>query len=207
VDRVYLCIGIMSALLGSVMGQAAEPLSQAELAKKLKFYASISTLSVTFKQTKNLKDMGVQLKSEGRLSLHRPNKVVWEITQPSPLEVTLEHDQIQIRSGRGPAAQVQTLKMSEASLDQPTQSMAGLIAWLNLDARALSEQYKVFAKDSNSFRFEPKQKDLMPFDNLEMSLGKDGQLKRLTLHEVSQDTLDIEFGPPTFSRSRGIRKE
>jgi outer membrane lipoprotein-sorting protein len=187
---------LVLALLVSVSGRAAVPVSEAELAKKLKLYASISTLSVSFKQTKTLKDLGMQLKSEGRLKLERPDKVTWEITQPSPVLVTLDKTQIQIRSGKGADAQTQTLKMGEASSDQPTQSLTGLIAWLNLDSKKLSEQYQVSETGKQLFHFEPKQKDTVPFQSLDMGLSPDGQLKRLAIHEISGDQLEIEFGKP-----------
>lgn len=193
-------IGLALALLVSLSSQAAVPLSEAELAKRLKFYASISTLSVGFKQIKTLKDLGMQLKSEGRLKLERPDKITWEITKPSPLVVNLDKNEIRIRSGVGADERVQTLKMSEASADQPTQSLTGLIAWLNLDSKALSEQYQVSATDKQSFHFEPKQKESVPFQSLDMSLGVDGQLKHLTLHELSGDSLEIEFGKPQITR-------
>jgi len=199
-QRFTIRAGLVLAWLVSVRGQAAVPISETELAKRLKLYASISTLSVGFKQTKTLKDMGIQLKSEGRLRLERPDKITWEITQPSPLLVTLDKSEIRIRSGRGPDSRTQVLKMGDAGSDQPTQSLAGLIAWLNLDSKALVSQYQVLAVDKQSVHFEPKQKDSVPFESLDMSLGADGQLKHLVLHEISGDQLDIEFGKPEITR-------
>jgi outer membrane lipoprotein-sorting protein len=186
-----------------VAGQAAEPVSEKILAERLKLYASVATLEVSFKQLKTLKDLGLQLKSEGRLKLQPPNRVVWEILQPSPVQVTLDQNEIRIRSGKGADAQVQTFKMSEAPSDPSTQNLTGLIAWLTLDSKALAEQYMIYAEGSNSFRFIPKQKGTAPpstpFKDLFMTLSGNGLLKHLTIDELSGDTVDIDFGTPKIT--------
>jgi outer membrane lipoprotein-sorting protein len=181
------------------LGQAATPVSEQTLAEKLKFYASVSTLEVDFKQTKTLKDMNLQLKSEGHLKLRRPDHLVWEITKPSPVFVSLDDQEIRIRSGKGADAQTQTFKISDAPSGQGMKSLTGLITWLSLDSKALADQYSIYALGQQSFRFEPKKKDVTPFESLEMTLGGDGHLKHLTLNELSGDRLDIEFGKPKLT--------
>src|SRR6185312_8598115 len=141
--------GLLFLLLASIVSVAihvaiaGELISEKELTEKLKLYASISTLDVSFRQTKTLKDMNLQLKSEGRLQLRRPDRVVWEITQPSPVRVSLDHSQIEIQTGTGPDTQVQTIKTGEAPSEQAAQSLTALIAWLSLDSHALASQYLI----------------------------------------------------------------
>lgn len=189
---------ILLLLMGNI-SQAATPISEQTLAEKLKAYASISSLEVDFKQTKTLRDMGLQLKSEGHLKIKRPDHLIWEITKPSPISVSLNQKEILIRSGKGADAQTQTFQVSDAPSGQAVKSLTGLITWLNLDSKAIAEQYLVYAIGQQSFRFEPKQKNSTPFENLEMTLDSDGHLKHLTLHELSGDSLDIEFGKPKLT--------
>jgi outer membrane lipoprotein-sorting protein len=180
----------------AVCGQAATPVSEQELAENLKLYASISHLEVGFKQTKTLKDMGIQLKSEGKLTLTRPDQVVWEIKSPGSVRISFNKSEIRIQSGKGADATTQVLKVGEASSDQAEKSMAGMMAWLNLDSKSLYDQYNIFAEGKHTFRFEPKQKSASPFSDLQMILGSDGQLNHLTIHELSGDVIDTEFDRP-----------
>ena len=197
--RIKVGMWAVLALFICVPGRAAGPISEKVLKEKLKLYASISTLEVDFKQTKTLKDMNLQLKSEGHLKLQRPDHLVWEITRPSPVSVSLDRNEILIRTGKGQDAQTQSFKTTDAQSDQASQSLTGLITWLNLDSKALAEQYDIYATSQQTFRFKPKQKNSTPFESLEMEMGSGGQLKHLTIHELSGDLLDIEFGKPRLT--------
>lgn len=176
--------------------------TDAEMAKYLQFYASITHLDVDFKQTKTLVDMGINLKSQGHLVLDRPDKVVWQVTQPSALTVRLDKTSVQIQTGSGPDAQVQTLSIGDGqtSADTASNSLAGLAAWLTLDNKALSAQYRIYKKDRDSFRFVPKDRKTSPFESLEMTLNTSGHLRALTIHEISHDTIQIDFMTPKLSR-------
>jgi outer membrane lipoprotein-sorting protein len=199
--RSRIGIWAVAALLIGPAIHAEEPVSEQKLTESLKLYAAISTLDVDFKQTKTLKDLDLILKSEGKLRLERPDRVTWEIIKPSPLVVVLDKKEIRIRTGKGSEAQTETLKMDDGS-DSATRSLSGLIAWLTLDSKALVKQYRVYSVGKEAFRFEPREKNAVPFENIEMSLRADGQLSRLKIHELSGDALDIEFGRPKLTRSR-----
>jgi outer membrane lipoprotein-sorting protein len=203
VDRIktniYVWIWAAMSLLIGVSGRSAELLSERALAEKLKLYGSISSLEADFKQIKTLKDMNLQLKSEGHLKLQRPDHVVWEITYPSLVNVSLDKNQVVIRTGAGSEAQVQSFKTSDLRSDQASKGLTALITWLHLESKALAEQYDIYATGQQSFLFKPKQKNSTPFESLEMGLGSSGQLKHLTIHELSGDSLDIEFGKPKLT--------
>src|SRR5438552_4194866 len=115
------------------------PLSEAELALKLRQYQSISTLKASFKQTKTLKDMGVVIKSEGHFTVTRPRQVVWEVVKPSSVLITMNEKQVIIRTGKGGDAHIQVFKLKDMPSAKATQSMIGLMAWLDLDAKELSK--------------------------------------------------------------------
>jgi outer membrane lipoprotein-sorting protein len=195
----------LSFVLGPIQSDAApassKPLAEKELREKLKLYQSIQKLEVAFKQTKTIKDLEVQLKSEGHLTLIRPNRVIWEIKSPAPVLVSLDEREIQIRSGRGPDSSTMTMKISDAPSDESSKSISGLVAWLNLDATKLHSQYQIYSSGGSAYRFVPKEKAGSPFEELEMTLGSGGHLKKLRIHEVSGDLLNIEFTQPKLTRA------
>lgn len=187
-----------SVTQGQITGDqmTAARITEAQIVEKLKLYAALTTLDVDFKQTKTLKDMNLQLKSEGHLTLRRPDRLIWKITRPQPLEILMSPNALTIRSGVGQDAQTQTLNTEALGSDQASRSMVGLLAWLNLDGHALAQDYEIYAVGQRLFRFLPKDKAMSPFASLEMKLSSDGQLERLALAEKSGDRLDIQFAKP-----------
>ncbi len=175
---------------------APQPVTEQELSQKLRLYRSIHTLEVSFTQKKVIKDIDVRLTSEGRFKIIRPEKIIWEITKPSPVKVTFDKAEIRIESGAGASQHSQVLKLGDSLPDKAAKSLAGLVAWLDLDAKKLHAQYVIFHAGAQAFRFEPRQKEGSPFKDLLMTLGGDGHLKQLAIQETSGDTLDIEFGVP-----------
>ena len=123
---------------------APQAITQQELSQKLRLYESIHTLEVSFTQTKVIKDIDVKLTSEGRFKIIRPEKIIWEITKPSAVKVTLDKAEIRIESGAGAGQHVQVLKLGDSLPDKAAKSMTGLIAWLNLDSLKLYAQYFIF---------------------------------------------------------------
>src|SRR4051812_614438 len=80
----------------------AAPVGPEELAQLLKFYAPIRSLSVPFQQMKHLSEMGIDLRSEGRLTVHRPDEIIWEILKPSHLTVVIDKTAVRLSEGDGP---------------------------------------------------------------------------------------------------------
>jgi hypothetical protein len=174
-------------------------ITEAQLKEKLRFYGSFRELEVTFKQIKFFQDMEMELRSEGKLKLTRPDQVVWEIIKPSPVKVTLRGDQVKIESGTGKNAQLQNFNTRDSGSERAARGMASMAAWLNLDASALSRQYDVYSSahgSAGTFRFVPKAAEASDFRELEMTLGSQGHLRKLLIHEASGDRLQIEFATP-----------
>lgn len=202
---LWLALWLTSPVQNAVAAEYAalnveKLVSEEALASKLKFYASLNTLEAPFTQIKHFSEMPMKLTSEGRLKLTRPDQVVWEVTSPRPVKVTLDHEAIHIETGKGAQALVQTFKTSDAGSAGPSRSMAELAAWLNLDARSISQQYQVYGKGADSFRFIPRAPSSTSFRSLEMNLVGVGHLKKLTIFEMSGDWVEIEFGPPKVTR-------
>lgn len=182
---------------------AAGQLSEAELTEKLKFYRSIAQLEVPFTQIKILTSLKMRLKSEGLLKLTRPDQVVWEINKPSHLQVKLTEHEVRIESGAGEDLSVQTWKKEDMPKESPSGegSLHGLVAWLQLDAHLLSQQYQILSLGPRTFLFEPRENKQNAFKNLKMTLDSGGHLKILVIHENSGDEIQIQFGNPKVVRN------
>jgi outer membrane lipoprotein-sorting protein len=184
--------------LGAVFpasGWAAEtPVTENELATKLRYYSSIRALEADFRQVKNLREMGMQMKSEGRLTLRRPDSVIWEVTKPARVKVELTSAGIRITSGEGTTATVQSFSAAQMPKDGDALGLHDLVAWLRLDAHALSEQYTITRTTTDHFIFAPKK--IGPFKTMEMDLSGAGQLTKLVLNESSGDQMTLQFGKP-----------
>ena len=88
----------------------------------------------------------------------------------------------------------QTLHLNEAGGPQASQAQAALSAWMNLDAKAISDAYAVQKLGPASYSFEPRKPS--PFTKIVMNLSKTGHLETLSLEEVSGDSMQLKFGIP-----------
>lgn len=186
--------------VGACSVASAAAVSKEQFAEKLHLYASIKRLEVSFTQVKILKELDVRLASEGRFILNRPEKVIWEISKPSPVRVTIDRSAMRIESGSGDAAHTQVFKLGSTVSDESTKNLTALIAWLNFDAETLYAQYVITSVGKDVFRFDPRESINSPFQHLVMQLSVEGHLKHLSIHEASGDVLEIDFGKPKISR-------
>lgn len=173
-----------------------QTITEEALAKRLHFYQSFSQLKVNFKQVKILKDLKLKLHSEGRLQVIRPDQVIWEVIQPSKILVKLNQKVIEVTSGEGAGASTQKWKISDMPKEKDAKSLGSLIAWLQLDSHALSQQYQITSSRAQTFEFIPRDMSSSPFVKLNMTLAQGGHLKSLVIDETSGDEIQIDFGTP-----------
>lgn len=179
----------------------AATLTEKQLSERLAQYRSISRLEATFKQTKTIKDLDVQIKSEGRFVLEKGGKVQWEILKPSHVVISMNHEVVKIQTDgeNGKEIQTQTVHFNDLPSKKVAQSLSGLMVWLNLDSHELASKYDV-SKEKNEFRFTPREKKSFdPFQNLLMALDAHGHVKEVKILENSGDFIDIEFGNPKIT--------
>jgi outer membrane lipoprotein-sorting protein len=177
------------------------PLTEGELTQKLHQYQSISSIESTFHQVKSIKDMGIEIKSEGHFRVKRPRDIMWQIIKPSAVTISMHDNEIKIETGKGSDLQTQTYKLSEMPSGKMAESMTGLMDWLDLNAHRLYNQYTVFLETKNVFKFIPKKKDTSPFQNLEMHLNLSGFINEIQILENSGDSIDIQFDSPKITKA------
>lgn len=191
-------LGFFVLTLCSAAAAETTSVTEAQLAEHLRLYSTIKTLEADFHQVKDLRELGMQMKSEGRLTLRRPDAVTWEVRKPARVKVELDPNGMRITSGEGKTATVQTFSTAQmgASMsgDKDASSLRDLVAWLKLDAHALAEQYAIATTGGNRFFFTPKKPG--PIASMEMELAKAGHLSKLVLNESSGDRMTLEFSRP-----------
>lgn len=185
--------------LCSVSADSEGTVSEAALTEKLRFYASIRSLEADFKQLKELREMDMEMRSEGRLTLKRPDTVIWEVLKPARVKVELGAKEIRITSGEGPAASREIYSVDQMPGDKGASSLRDLVAWLKLDAHALHEQYAITRSSNGNYVFVPRKAG--PFRSMEMNLAKAGHLETLILNESSGDRMTLKFAKPRVVRA------
>lgn len=176
---------------------SATPVSVGELKSALKRYQSMESLEVPFKQIKSLTDLNLELRSEGRLTLTLPDRVLWEILKPQPTTVLLEQDKITLDSN----GKKETFKPGDSNSTKDKQSFADLLNWLKLDAEAIAQNYTVSKTTDRTYTFAAKRPD-SAVKSLEMELTKSGDVAELNFNESSGDKIKIQFGKPKITHKK-----
>jgi outer membrane lipoprotein-sorting protein len=173
---------------------ATKEVQLSELQSRLRLYTGYKAFETKFNQVKFIKSMNVHLKSKGRLTVEKPNKVLWQITEPSLMTVKIDDKNLEMTTGTGKEANIQ--KVDIGNVPSAMKNMAMLSTWLRLDAEELARDYKISKISDLQFNFEPREEGM--FTGFEMTLTPKGHLKSLIIHEKSEDTLQIEFEIPKF---------
>jgi outer membrane lipoprotein-sorting protein len=178
--------------LSAAWAAAEKPVTVEELQKALTKYQAIERLDVDFKQTKTLKDIQLDLKSEGHLTLKMPAAVEWKILKPQPMTVILADQKITIQS----ASSTQTFSQAENPSAKDRQSFQTMLTWLKLDAAAISDKYNVTETGPREYRFVAKDPKEPVVKSLAMKMDPSGHVANLLFEEVSGDSIQLNFSMP-----------
>ena len=140
--------------------------------------------------------MHLDLKSSGKMSLKRPDAIDWEIVTPSPVQVRIDKNRVQVTS----SGSTHIYKVSEMSQDQIASGIGLLTPWLTLDATVLSANYIIHQEGERRFSFAPKTEQPI-LEHMEVTLTQPGHIDRLKMYERSGDMMEIHFTTPTVVRT------
>ena len=202
--RAPLLQCVLFASMGLILMAAAKPIDEAQLSKALAKYHSIEKLKVGFKQKKFLKDMNMSLESEGVLSLMPPSLVIYQLTKPAPMKVTLDPEQIKIENGSGSDAKVQIIKTSTIPGESEKRNLKAMVTWLKMDPHALAGEYEISESEKNHYLFRPHD-STSAFQSLEMELGKSGHVSHLIMKEQSGDRIEFFFETPQINYQHSVK--
>lgn len=180
-------------------GQGNEPpreLSEEEFAVILEKYQKFSRMDVHFSQTKQIMDLGLKLPSKGKLTVIRPDMVIWQINKPEVLKVVINSREISMQSGKS--------EIEKWPLDQVPEKMAvglkEMVLWLKFDARALYQHFHIHSHGRYHYSFHTRKNKggSFNFASMTMILDPRGNVKNMRMVEKSGDLIDILFDEPVF---------
>ena len=189
-------VPVASVFAATEPNQAFTKVTETELASALQKYQKIAQLNVQFKQTKTLKDMDIALASQGDLQWKLPDQVIYKITKPAALKVTMTPKTIEIENGTGPTATKQTIETSSMPGDAEKRSLQAMVTWLKMDPVLLSKEYEITTNHASDFKFVPREPKNSPFTQLDLQLDGGGHVKKMEMSEKSGDHINFVFDKP-----------
>ncbi|MBF0316022.1 MAG: outer membrane lipoprotein carrier protein LolA [Oligoflexia bacterium] len=171
--------------------------------KHLIKYQQIKTLFVKFEQTKKVKSLGVEIKSQGNMTVRHPDFILWKITAPSEMSVTMSGSNVIIVSKNFEGKElIQKYNFQNMLSDRTSKSMLYLTKWLQLDAKFIADNYTIYELEKNHYQFHPKQKEESPFSELEIQVSKRGDVSKLILKEINDDEIYFTFESPVLNKDK-----
>lgn len=182
----------MLLVVSGAVAAAEKPVTVEQLQKALSKYQAIERLDVDFKQVKTLKDIALDLKSEGHLTLKMPKEVEWKVLKPQPMTVTLADQKITIKS----PSNTQTFSQEQNPSAKDRKSFQTMLTWLKLDAQAIAEKYAVSETGPREYKFISKDPKEPVVKAMTMKMDKTGHVASLLFEEVSGDSMRLNFSQP-----------
>lgn len=179
---------IYSLLFTSVFSFSYAQAGTGALQKLLEEHQRGIPFKSRFTQVKSLKEMGVELSSEGELEVKALGHATWKLTKPAFLSVEVSPDEIKIYND--PAAAPRIVKKDQAK----GQNLEGG-AWMELlmeKPQALAQFFDVTQLSPLKFKLIPRTAN-RGFEAIELLFAQKAKLAELTVYENADDTLKIKF--------------
>lgn len=139
----------------------------------------------SFKQIKVVKEMGLELPSEGNLEVKTLSEAVWQINKPAYLKVEITPSEIRMYSEANGTPRV--IKKSAAHASDGT--------WLNLlmeEPEEVLKHFQITELSARKFKLIPKSIK-QGFDSMEVEFLANAKIKELFIQENKDDSLRIFF--------------
>ncbi|MGE0631835.1 MAG: outer-membrane lipoprotein carrier protein LolA [Pseudobdellovibrionaceae bacterium] len=154
-----------------------------------------SRLRGQFQQTKLIKELKLELKSEGSFEINRKNEqsiptVYWNAVKPKLLAICIDELGMVVESGAGATKKKKTLQFSEVGKETGEQ-IGHFLRLLTLDQKRIGQEFTVFQKE-DKFILDPKNKEKSFFEKAEIKVVK-GLVHNLWIFEKSGDQIYFEF--------------
>ncbi|WP_413293201.1 LolA family protein [Bdellovibrio sp. HCB185ZH] len=155
--------------------------------------AEFTKLSGQFKQSKSLKELDVEIKTEGNFQVLRPTPDTsvfhWNIEKPKPSNICIDGVGIVVDSGT--PMKRKNLKFSEVGREAGDQ-IASLLKIITMNQSRIAEEF-VIQKQGGSFLLNPKNPAQAFFESATLDIGKSGLVKKVVILEKSKDEIQIDF--------------
>lgn len=178
--------GFLAALLFTLMLQAS---TEATFKDYLTKHQKLMPFKSSFKQIKSVKEMGIELSSEGVLEVKSLSEATWQINKPGYLRVEISSAELRMYSD--PKSAPRVIKKSS--------STTGDGSWLNL----LMDKPEEVLKHFQISEIAPKKFKLVPndskqgFEFMELEFLQNAKIKELFIQENKDDSIKITFDGKT----------
>jgi outer membrane lipoprotein-sorting protein len=194
--RLFLRLTAASAiaLIGNV-ARADDDVDEA-LEKITKARAKIKTLQAPFNQTRVIGLLASEVKSKGKLTLKRPDRLRWDLYPPDDVTYWIGPEGLAMRNKDG------VTRIGKASANKFAAVLGDLMIMLGGDMKKLKKRYEISVeKDGDKLELtaKPKAKEVKKhISRLKLFTGKDASVVHtVEIHEKSGDKSIIVFGKYT----------
>ncbi len=157
---------------------------------------------LNFTQMKSVKEMGIELPSEGELEVKEKGHATWKILKPAFLSVEISPEAVKIYND--PKGTPRVIQKNAAN---GSEFEGG--SWMKLlmeNPEAVMKNFTISDLGKNRFKLVPLNKK-EGFDSLELSFKDDAQIEEVLIQENTEDTLKINFTSIPKSRNPVKRKK
>lgn len=151
-------------------------------------YAKLSQLSTHFSQVKELKGLGVKLKSQGEMQFSKPDFFEWKVSQPKSFAFIFRGTGIELLENGKIVKSADSSKFDPKMLN----AISHLKAWLTLDQKFIEANYEIKKLSEQLYEFTPVG-DNKIFKSIKIEMGDKYPIKKITMVELSDDLMEIEF--------------
>lgn len=145
-------------------------------------------MSSHFLQEKELKGLGIKLKSHGTLQFKKPDFFEWKVTSPKSVRFIFKGDSIELFEND------KLVKISDSTkLDSKVlNAITHLKAWLTIDEKFIDANYKIKQQSKNVYEFTPTGNNKI-FKSITVETGEKYPIQKIFLVELSDDLINLEF--------------
>lgn len=170
------------------------------LARITKSRASIKTLKAPFEQTRIIGLLASEVKSKGKLTLVRPDRLRWDLFPPDEVTYWIGPEGLAMRNADG------VTKVGKAAAGRFAAVLGDLLVMLGGDMRTLRKRYDIRVKESGddlTITAKPKDADVKKHvASLKMKARERGAVvERIEIHETNGDQSVIVFGKVTTNEA------
>jgi hypothetical protein len=157
--------------------------------------ANFEQLEGRFQQTKLLKELDLEIKTEGDFQvLRQPQNASvfrWNIQKPKVSKICIDSVGILIDSADGDPAKKKNLKFSEVGKEAGDQ-IASLLKIITMDQGKIGEEFEI-TPQGKTYLLTPKDPAKAFFQSANLEINGKGLAEKVTIREKSQDEIRIRF--------------
>jgi outer membrane lipoprotein-sorting protein len=188
-----------AAVLGFSLELSSEARADAvddTLGRISKARENVKTLQAPFEQTRVIGLLASEVKSKGKLTLVRPDRLRWDLFPPDEVTYWIGPEGLAMRSADG------VTKVGKAAAGRFASVLGDLLVMLGGDMRTLRQRYDIAVAESGdtlTITAKPKSDDVKKhIASLKMKARERGAIvERIEIHEQNGDESIIVFGKMT----------